>query len=109
MEENPSNYFLGKDYGKINKAKQEKGLTKSIMDISYKKERDDMKKQCDELKQNLKAFEIKLNYNNEMIYQIEPTKKKNKNELRQIIKLKKKFLLKLLKLGKDFRFFFKLL
>ena len=76
-------------------------LTKQVQEF---KEKEELKRNCDLLKDNWSAYEAKLEYNKKMINDIEPSKKSIKDDIRHIMKIRRKFLIKLLKLGKDFRY-----
>jgi len=81
-----------------------KTVSKQIMEFSKLKEIDGTKKQIETLQENYNDFQKQLAYNNGMILDIEPCKKKIKEDLRTLRKIQRKFFLNLLKFGKDFRY-----
>ena len=80
-----------------------KSMPKQIMEFNKLKEINAVKKQIESLQKNFNDFEKQLAYNNSMILDIEPCKKKIKEDLRTLLKIQRKLFLKLLKFGKDFR------
>lgn len=84
--------------------KQEEQLRKQMTEFVLMKDKEEKKKQKTEMSQNLSAYQQKLEYNNRMIQELEPSKKAIKEDLKHLRKMHRKFLLKLLKSGKDFRF-----
>ena len=80
-------------------------MTKSILEFSFLNAQEEGKKNLEEVQENITSYENQLEYNNKMIQDLEPSKKSVKDDVKHLIKIHKKFLLKLLKFGKDFRFF----
>lgn len=81
-------------------------MTKSILEFSFLHTQEEGRRNLEELQENITSYENQLEYNNKMIQDLEPSKKSVKDDVKHLIKIQKKFLLKLLKFGKDFRFFF---
>jgi hypothetical protein len=90
---------------KKNDETKRKSISKQILDFTLSKDKEESKKHCDELQENVAVFESKLVYNNKMIIDLEPSKKAIKDDLKHLIKVHRKFMLKLLKFGKDFRYY----
>lgn len=96
------------DRDKTNSKKTEesnKGLqiSKQVLEFNLLREKEEFKRHLQELTESCNSFEKQLIYNNKMIEDIEREKKKIKEDLAHIYSIQKKFLMKLLKSGKDFR------
>lgn len=78
-------------------------ISKQVLEFNLLREKEELKRHFQELAESLSSFEKQLNYNNKMIEDIEQEKKKIKEDLSHIYSIQKKFLMKLLKSGKDYR------
>ena len=92
--------------GVLKKNESVSPITKSILEFSFLHTQEEGKKNIEEVQENIVSYENQLEYNNKMIQDLEPSKKSVKDDVKHLIKIHKKFLMKLLKFGKDFRFFF---
>ena len=91
--------------GNMKKSENASPMAKSILEFSFLHTQEEGKKNLEEVQENITSYENQLEYNNKMIQDLEPSKKSVKDDVKHLIKIHKKFLLKLLKFGKDFRFF----